>query len=610
MAIFALLIGINNYHPDSKVRSLSGCHGDVTAMHKFLLECCADQIKNPAQQIRVLLDDKATRKGVIDAFRSHLGQAGPEDAVLIFFAGHGAQNKTAEAFKPFSIDGMDEGWVLYDSRLPGSYDLADKELAWLLEGISKYCPHITFISDSCHSGSVSRDIVAARYVSGLDTARPLESYLEGAYVTPGAESKKIPTPRHILLAACDKEEVAMESFKSGGYFTSSLLNVLQSCKGRIDYRNLFLQISSAIRSLTQLQHPQAEPHDGFDAYSGFLGFQVPRQRPRYPVYMNGNQWRTDIGAGHGLAPVAGKPIPVEVYDAPVGGSFIEKTEIVHVGVSHSILKMQDNTALAIWKSYWAELDVMPSRQLFLFCSDSSIRALLEHGLFHRNELPVRLVSQMQEADLRLEVKEGNLLLYEQAADKFIQGIAGINESTIDHIFKILEQLALWHRLKLLRNPTSKLLPGHFPLHFFVKNGDKWDEVFTNPAEISFDGNPLDFRFTTTNQSTRPVYAALVYLNPKYGISILYNDTNAIPPGSQEIRLLEDYFQIPATINSETDFLVFLISTAPIDLFSFSKPDLEPVIVNAGGRDFSTRSIGGLSELDWLSKTWEIRLNRK
>src|SRR5262245_24415669 len=131
--LYALLVGIDKYQPP--VPPLAGCVNDIGEIEEFLLgRAGADgtQVK-----ILALRDEKAKRKAVIEGFTKHLAKAGKDDVALFAYAGHGSQEAAPEQFWPIEPDRLNETLVLYDSRQPGIHDLADKELAILIEGVAK-----------------------------------------------------------------------------------------------------------------------------------------------------------------------------------------------------------------------------------------------------------------------------------------------------------------------------------------------------------------------------------------------------------------------------------------------------------------------------------------
>ena len=182
---YALLVGINDYPEGVGTPRLAGCLNDVDRFHQHLRQCAGAA----PLAVELLKDHDATRANVVQQFRRHLGRAKAGDVAVFQFCGHGAQSSSASAFREFQPSGLDEGLVCIDSRRPGGggFDLADKELAVLIDELARNGAHVAFILDSCHSGSGTRSADAfgglrprlAR--QSVDPERPLESYLDGHY---------------------------------------------------------------------------------------------------------------------------------------------------------------------------------------------------------------------------------------------------------------------------------------------------------------------------------------------------------------------------------------------------------------------------------------------
>jgi hypothetical protein len=127
----------------------------------------------------LLTNAQATPRGIIDAWRSHLGQARPADVALFYYSGHGAYEHPPPEFWDFEPDTKNETLVCYDSRLSGGWDLADKELAQLIAEVAANGPHVTVILDCCHSGSGTRHAadVTPRQEKADTRTRPIASYI-------------------------------------------------------------------------------------------------------------------------------------------------------------------------------------------------------------------------------------------------------------------------------------------------------------------------------------------------------------------------------------------------------------------------------------------------
>ena len=95
----------------------------------------------------VLLTKKATRANLLAGMRSAAKALKAGDLFFMSYSGHGGQVPDKNGDEP---DGQDETWCLYDGQL------IDDELYFEL---SKFATgvRILVLSDSCHSGSVTRE---------------------------------------------------------------------------------------------------------------------------------------------------------------------------------------------------------------------------------------------------------------------------------------------------------------------------------------------------------------------------------------------------------------------------------------------------------------------
>ncbi|RIK57336.1 MAG: caspase, partial [Chloroflexi bacterium] len=173
--LYALLVGINDY-PDPRHR-LAGCVNDVTRMERYLRARTAQERFD--LQLQTLTDSQAGRDAIVAAF-GRLGPARAGDVVFFFFSGHGSQAVTPPELRPDEPDGLDETLVCWDSRTPGGWDLADKELAQLIAAAGAQGAHVLVILDCCHSGSGTRAPLQAaneRRIARDERPRPFTSYL-------------------------------------------------------------------------------------------------------------------------------------------------------------------------------------------------------------------------------------------------------------------------------------------------------------------------------------------------------------------------------------------------------------------------------------------------
>ncbi len=139
----ALNIGLNSVDP----KRYEGWSGPLTAC-----EADANDVADLAQaqgfSASKLLTKKATRGAVLKGIASAAQKLKSGDIFLLSYSGHGGQ---APDLNGDEVDGQDETWCLYDGQL------IDDELysSWSAFAAGA---RILVLSDSCHSGSVSKAI--------------------------------------------------------------------------------------------------------------------------------------------------------------------------------------------------------------------------------------------------------------------------------------------------------------------------------------------------------------------------------------------------------------------------------------------------------------------
>ncbi|AFY55282.1 Caspase domain-containing protein [Rivularia sp. PCC 7116] len=93
--IYALLVGIDEYAPESGVSLLKGCVNDIKAIEKYLEVATQHKISDDNGNKKTwelvtqkLTNESATRQAVIDGFEQHLSKADSGDVVFFYYAGH------------------------------------------------------------------------------------------------------------------------------------------------------------------------------------------------------------------------------------------------------------------------------------------------------------------------------------------------------------------------------------------------------------------------------------------------------------------------------------------------------------------------------------------
>ncbi len=252
---WALLVGINHYQSE-RVPPLAGSVNDVQDMREVLI----GKFEFPPENILVLTDSQATHTAIIKAIQTQLiAKAQPGDIVVFHYSGHGSQMKDVTGRM---ISGLDETIVPYDSRDPQGkiFDISGAELHVLLLKLAAKTKNVTFILDSCHSGTLVR---GARVRSIPEDTRtpPPESHDSGNTTRGVAQTLEQTSPPFATIAAATSKESAfelIEDAKDHGALTYFLTRQLRAAKAGATYRDVMDNVIGNVTAYYPAQHPSLE----------------------------------------------------------------------------------------------------------------------------------------------------------------------------------------------------------------------------------------------------------------------------------------------------------------------------------------------------------------
>ncbi|THU91191.1 hypothetical protein K435DRAFT_909329, partial [Dendrothele bispora CBS 962.96] len=309
-SIFALVIGINEYL-DLGIKNLNGAVADADSIRDFLVQ----DLGVPQEQIKDLRNEEATGTAIETEIRNLSNNPAIEknSAILIFYAGHGAQ-MPAPANWP-TRDGKIQMLVPHDFTLDGSDDdrgqgVLDVKLCSLLEELaSKKGNNITCIFDSCHSGSGTRGdeknpSFAVRSIdlpphytipSSMLSSNSFSESSRASSIAKGSENYGLLS--HVLLSACLPEQESKE-IQGSGIFTSALLTLLREYGvDKLTYQEVIAHLP-----VLPLQNPQCE---GVNQHRILFNSKVPSlRRELHPVHRSiqkPDHFVLQAGEAHGIA---------------------------------------------------------------------------------------------------------------------------------------------------------------------------------------------------------------------------------------------------------------------------------------------------------------------
>ncbi len=220
MARKALLIG-------SATEGLTGVGNDVTAMDKALARWGFTSVRCEQED--------ATRAGILDAYELLIGQARPDDAIVIFYSGHGGYAPDPELGHGTPGPGALQLIVPTDHDSTTATDfryITATELSVLLARLTERTQNVTVVLDCCHAGHMSRTFpVPGQRVKALPravNADLIRSHLD----TLRAEGLAIElwrppgNPHAVRMVACAPEHRAFEAANVDGVQMGFLTDAL------------------------------------------------------------------------------------------------------------------------------------------------------------------------------------------------------------------------------------------------------------------------------------------------------------------------------------------------------------------------------------------------
>ncbi|MEM7368444.1 MAG: caspase family protein [Bacteroidota bacterium] len=550
-SIYALLVGIDKYLPP--VPALDGCVNDMRAIRDYLEKRTEDS--NTPLHLVVLENDQATRLNIVNKFETHLTQAKEGDIAFFYFSGHGSQERAHEIF--WEIEGEDkknETIVCYDSRLKDGMDLADKEIATLLDLVAKNNPQIIVVQDCCNSGSGTRGESKSRSVRDVPPkTRSLDSYIlprqsdgtkERAIFLPSeSENVVVPNPRHIAMSAAQSFELAKETWLGGsprGVFTYSFIEVLENAVGPLSYSDLMRRVQGLVKQRTFDQSPQIYATEYGDMDLVFLGGATSRDINYYSLTFDREEgWQIDGGAVHGLVEgdsstgratfnvFAEDASQREMKDVSMA---LGKVEVVQVLPQSSKVTPLDNLWLEEKTAYRARIHSMPIKGIAVNVKSQETHAVslatIAYGENQEAKMYISLEDNAAEADYHLvgNAKQEYVISRKSDADNqpLVEQISGFTPESARKAIDYLLHIAKWERFFDLKNPGSGIFSQSVKIELFHEGSDQ--PIQAGPDGLSFtyqhtgssDSYP-SFRVKVSNNSGQRLYCSLLYLSSQFEV---------------------------------------------------------------------------------------------
>lgn len=607
--LIGLLVGIDQYVGD--VPALQGCRNDIDRAKDILTRYAAANEMDA--RFATLLDADATRDAVIAGFRTTFADAGPDDAAVFWYSGHGSQQQAPPEHLAFEPDGLDETLVLHDSRTEGSHDLADVELGALVREVAARGVHMFVVLDCCHSGSGLREVNPS--ATGIRRAptdrrpRPISSYLrtgnragnEAAPTRSPTRGDRLAAESYVLLAACRSDQTAKEIHSvagTRGALSVALEAALTSGAGPMSYLQLQRLVAAAVSGTVADQTPVLECRPAADADRQILG-RRGAGGPLHVVTHGPAGWRLDAGALHGL-PLLGLDDqaillslhPLDATDLAAGRA-LARAHVVEVLATSSLLTIDDGEGLDPAAVYRAIVRHLPAAQ---------VTVAVETDVPRRDDVLTRLrgglglavVDPAAAPDLLVRVSDAELTLVRRGVTQPL--VAGrplpdsLTPAALESLRDEAAQVGRWLALQRRTNPTTRIAAGGLALELL--------DTTDRPIAPQPDGTvrlvcPPDSwpraRIRVANRSGKRLFVSVLALSERYGISTLFDGEGEwLDPGTEVYVPAQDgtpdlYFSLPEGETATTDILLALAATEEFAATPLRQAELDaPTTRGPGG----------------------------
>jgi metacaspase-1 len=259
MAKKALCVAVNDYPGEGS--DLNGCLNDAKGWAGLLV----NHYDFPSSDVSMLLDSEATKAAIMDGLKQLLTGAASGDVLVFTNSSHGTYLADTDGDEPV----YDEALCPYDCD---RNLIIDDELRELFTDLPKGVA-LTIISDSCHSGTVTRAAIdenlpwlrtpddrRVRFLHPSLIGRPI---LSNPWQAHDRRKTKYPESKmkEILVSGCTAAEYSYDALIGGKYHGAMTYFALQAIK-HANYEITFAQLRSRLNHLLDEagypQHPQLE----------------------------------------------------------------------------------------------------------------------------------------------------------------------------------------------------------------------------------------------------------------------------------------------------------------------------------------------------------------
>ena len=558
----AMLVGIDTYaNPD--IPTLSGCQNDVEGMRNTLV----GSYGFPEKNVLMLVNAKASYRGIRDAFQNHLMNVSTGGAVVIQFSGHGSRQPSST-----SASGQGETIVPHDSRNPKNLDITSEALSAMLAELAKRTKNITIILDSCHSGrmvaqnrtavSTGQQVRVRQIPPASDVPPPPPFGLPTRALAPTSGFAPL-DGSYVLMASVLASQLAKEytsGSKQFGAMTFFLLRELASAAPKVTNRNIMDVVRQRVSEAVDDQTPQiVGPH----ADNYLFGIASPSVVPYTIVRRTAaNVLLPYAGTASGIS--EGSRYDVYTFAPQPGSSPAATIQVTKSDSFSSEARALTGTVPELGYGVLRDRGIQVGR-LALWVDPSPTLDIGRADL--QKDPSIQLVASVKDANLRLRPESGGMGLYTPDGLAMYDRKSPIPNSAA--LRRELGRWANWFAMQGLNNPQTAI---RIELRFEAASRSAGSLPQLGLAEMTVKEGSV-YVPVVVNKTDSPLYMTLLGLSSDRSIDVIFPakaDVNAafeVKPKSER-RLPALQAQIPPCLDSSRDVLLLFASTQPVGFFPY------------------------------------------
>ncbi len=278
---YALIVAVGDYEDTTGWTKINAVNDVPLIQQALLLQAFK------AQNIYTVIDDQATRVGILNKIKEVQQQLDKGDILVVHFSMHGQQifdNNGDE------IDNLDEAIVPYDAKVTysdtyqGQNHIRDDELGIIITSLRNTLGadgQLLFLLDSCHSGSATRGGAKARGGKAPlvpENWSPTQKTIGTTEEMFQKEKKNPDAAPFVMISGASAAELNYE-YQGNGSLSYAFAKAITTLGSNYTYRQLFSKITAQLNIISPKQKPTIEGDIDYKLFKG----EYVQQQPYYSV---------------------------------------------------------------------------------------------------------------------------------------------------------------------------------------------------------------------------------------------------------------------------------------------------------------------------------------